>query len=54
MNGFASRKKLQVIEKKFFDKKKFIQLICKNMIFKTVSGHFCKQMGLKILKFRWF
>ena len=34
-----SQKKLQVLEKNFFEKKIF-QLICVDMIFKTVRGNF--------------
>ena len=35
-----SQKKLQVLEKKFFWKKNFFQLICADMVFKTVCGNF--------------
>ena len=45
-----SQKKLQILEKKF-SKKKLIQLICVDMILKTVCGNFFKQMGLEIFKF---
>ena len=37
-----SRKKLQVLEKTFFQKKKFFQLICADLIFKTVCRNFFK------------
>ena len=37
--GKAVVEKLQVLEKKFFEKK-FFQLICVDMIFKTVCGNF--------------
>ena len=35
-----SRKKLQVLEEKCFQKKKFFQLICVDIIFKTVCRNF--------------
>ena len=45
-----SRKKLQVLEKKIFQKK-FLQLTCADMIFKTVCAIFFKSMHLEIFKF---
>ena len=46
-----SQKQLQVLQKYLFQKKNFFQLICLDMIFKTVCGNFFKQMGLDIFKF---
>ena len=37
-----SRKKLQVIEKKLFEKKKSFQFICTDKTYKTVCGIFKK------------
>ena len=40
ISGFAVVKRLQVLEKRFFQKKRFFQFICADIIFKTVSGNF--------------
>ena len=40
ISGFAVVKKAPNSLKIFFSKKKFFQLICADMIFKTVSGNF--------------
>ena len=37
-----SRESPEVLEKKFFSKKKYVQLICAVKIFKTVCGNFKK------------
>ena len=40
-----SSKKLQVLEKKLFSKKKSFQLICTDKTYKMVSGNFFKING---------
>ena len=40
-----SRESPEVLEKKIFQKKKYVQLICADKIFKTVCGNFLKING---------
>ena len=40
ISGYSDLKKLQVLEKKFFFRKKSVHLICADSIFKTLCGNF--------------
>ena len=54
ISGFSVVKKAPSPWRKCFSKKKSVQLICTDTIFKTVCGIFFEIMGLEIFNFWWF